>query len=289
MPLCDVSHPDDDVPFVPHPELDGVAWSEAIGYQVPAPFIARWNRIVAAANATGFADISGDFLGFELGSRPRRYDRTPFEMSPFGWTGVGGTHYGHVRYVERPASEDHPVACFCPADSGVGAYRVGGSSREALDNLLARQYEWALDNHEDEWVARHQALFASLGFEPSGHGTDQMYTPAGGGRPNAPATIPGWWHLPASDGVGVFAPSAAFHALDTRAFPIGAPSSPEAARDLARSFIGRHPASALFHLKELWFAGERDVAVSALLQTCYRALGRDDLAAVVASSQQGAV
>jgi hypothetical protein len=260
---------------------------QRLRYPIPEILVAEYERIRAAVAAVGEEESVDvvDVLDFELADTARRYHNTPPELFPFGWTGVGGVHYGHVIHAPEASGQDWPVAIFSPTDHGAGACCVGATTAEAIANLLAKRLEDARDNFEEEELAAVRSVHRRLRFTaPRGSASQRIYGPDGNGIPVPAPRRAGYAHVPFEDGIGVFAPVAAFLAEDlARPRPVHPEDEwpkplPEGALAAARALLPGHPASALLRLKELAWHGQRDLAVPLLIE----AYGRLDRGLIVA-------
>jgi hypothetical protein len=251
-------------------EMDRSFLSRALGYEVPIAFADRLNQIIGAAQDAAIGDLI-DVVGFNIEIREGRYQNTPAEMFPFGWTGSDGCHFGHIIHAPELGRSDFPIGFMDPYTDGPSWY--GDDSLQGLNNCLTSQFEdESLDSLPRGILNR---TISRLGFSPKEWGKKQIFADING-KPVVPATHPGYVHVPNSDQVGVFAPVDSFSASDS-AHPAYRHQDSDRLFAYSRECLPRHPATALYVLKELWAHFYRVEEVAKLMADCYRLLGREIL------------
>jgi len=259
--------------------------STAYGFRIPRDFAAV---ILHVCESASLADETfGEYLDFMLefwfsdkiltGETVEDvndcgyfgYNTVPMEFFPFAGTGVAGIALGFVIHAPEIVVEDYPIGEFYPAGSGV--YRLGETTRNAFEFLLARGLEWSSIEYktkhygeeisdktlnyfklsEQEAQQKIFALSKLLNVNPHNFDIPENY----GTRQIVPKIPTDWRFEPTADGIGVLAHQAKFS-------PIFNYSQVPKFNDLGKElkFIQNilqqgFPATALWIIREKYWSG----------------------------------
>ena len=268
--------------------------TEAYGFPIPRLF-AETTQLVLTFMEEGYEDTS-EYLGwtftpalhlFGSGKNRRniaeRYDQTPLEMFPFGWSGNDGEHYGYLVHAPELNQTDYPIVEFEPM-SDFGVNLIGPDTRSGWEGLLSliMESEYATALH------KHDQLALALGLYPSAQKADWYKNR----RTFIPPLPAGWRYEATSDGVGVLAPTNTFSPDHSPAFAdvnqtYNLDIQLQKLIKMAQtSLAGGYPATALAVIRERYWqerGGDKVEQYASLWRQAYLDLSRPLLANAVES------